>query len=189
MSLGVPFMTYLLYFGCSEQWGGCPPPLNILGKLLKDSILDVSNWSKLWDTQAAVLYLGWYAFCVVAWFILPGDWVEGSQMRNGKKMSYKINGAAFMLLDDCVVTERELSAFSTFLLAIGLTAGHIYSSGPASFTFIYEKFVGLITAATIMAVLQATYCYASSFREGKLLALGGNSGNFIYDVRLSHRAR
>ena len=73
-------------------------------------------------------------------------------------------------------------AFATFLLAIGLAVGHIYSSGPASFTLIYEKFVGFITASILMSVLQGSYCYLSSFREGKLLALGGNSGNFIYDV-------
>ena len=92
VSLGVPFITYMLYFGCSEQWGGCPPEIPKLGAYFKDSVLDTSNWSKLWDTQAAVYYLAWYAFCVVAWLILPGDWVEGTLMRNGQKKSYKING-------------------------------------------------------------------------------------------------
>jgi hypothetical protein len=92
VTLGVPFLTYMLYYGCSEQWGGCPPELGKLEAYLKESVLDTSNWSKLWDTQAAVYYLGWYTFCVFAWWILPGDWVEGTLMRNGKKMSYKING-------------------------------------------------------------------------------------------------
>jgi len=32
-----------------------------------------------------------------------------------------------------------------------------------------------------MAFLQATYCHISSFKHGSLLALGGNSGNVIYD--------
>lgn len=98
VSLGVPFMTYLLYFGCSEQWGGCPPPLNLLGTYLKDSVLNVSYWSRLWDTEATVLYLGWYVFCVAAWYVLPGDWVEGTTMRNGKKQKYKINGMSASFL-------------------------------------------------------------------------------------------
>lgn len=34
-----------------------------------------------------------------------------------------------------------------------------------------------------MAVFQAILVYALSFRTGTLLALGGNSGNVIYDVR------
>ena len=42
------------------------------------------------------MYLGWYAFCVIAWLVLPGDWVEGTLMRNGKKMKYKINGSWFI---------------------------------------------------------------------------------------------
>lgn len=92
VTLGVPFLTYMLYYGCSEQWGGCPPPLETVGEFLKTGVSDVSNWSKLWDTQATLLYLGWYAFCVLSWFILPGDWVEGSVMRNGQKQKYKING-------------------------------------------------------------------------------------------------
>ena len=38
-----------------------------------------------------------------------------------------------------------------------------------------------------MSLFQGILWYALSFQEGKLLALGGNSGNFIYDVRPCHR--
>ena len=71
------------------------------------------------------------------------------------------------------------------LLALGIAAGTIYRDGPAPLTFIYEHWIGLQTASILMAVVQAVYCYASSFRSGALLALGGNSGNFIYDVRFT----
>lgn len=74
-------------------------------------------------------------------------------------------------------------AFSTFLLALGITSGYIFRYGPESFTFLYEKWVGFTTASVLMATAQGIYVYAASFRQGKLLALGGNSGNFIYDVR------
>ena len=70
------------------------------------------------------------------------------------------------------------------LLVLGLAAGIIYRDGPGPLTFIYEHWVGLQTSAILMALVQACWCYASSFRSGALLALGGNSGNFIYDVRL-----
>jgi hypothetical protein len=33
-----------------------------------------------------------------------------------------------------------------------------------------------------MALFQGILWYALSFQQGKLLALGGNSGNHIYDV-------
>ncbi|KAJ6576588.1 ergosterol biosynthesis ERG4/ERG24 [Mycena vulgaris] len=161
ISVGVPFATYALYFGCSEHSGGCPPAL--VPARISLALSDPAWWKGLWDTQAALMYLGWYAFCLVSWAILPGDRVAGTTLRTGEKKQYKIN------------------AFSTFLLALGLTSGMIYRYGPESFTFLYDKFVGFITASIIMAVFQAVACYASSFRDGALLALGGNSGSFIYD--------
>ena len=66
---------------------------------------------------------------------------------------------------------------------MGFTVGYIYRFGPQSFTFIYEHWVGLITASLAMSFAQALYCYVASYVGNKLLALGGNSGNPIYDVR------
>lgn len=80
-----------------------------------------------------------------------------------------------------MVTTREIG-FSTLLLALGITFGIIWRFGASSFTFIYDRWVGFCTAALLMAIAQAVYCYASSFRQGTLLALGGNTGNPIYDV-------
>ncbi|KAF9793038.1 ERG4/ERG24 ergosterol biosynthesis protein [Thelephora terrestris] len=163
ITIGVPLTTYLLYFGCSQQ-NGCPPPLtSIKNPEILDTLQTPEFWKSLWDTEATLMYLGWYAFCVVAWLVLPGDWIDGTLMRNGKKIQYKIN------------------AFSTFLLALGVTAGVILRFGPESFTFLYDKWVGFVTASLAMSIVQSIYCYASSFYGGKLLALGGNSGNFIYD--------
>lgn len=79
-----------------------------------------------------------------------------------------------------------LAAFSTFLLTAGITAGIIYRYGPQPLTFIYEKWVGLTTAAILMSIAQGLGCYLASFREGAILALGGNSGNPIYDVSSCH---
>ncbi|KAF8071825.1 ERG4/ERG24 ergosterol biosynthesis protein [Lyophyllum atratum] len=158
----VPIITYALYFGCSEA-NGCPPNLQTIPDQIVASMSNPDWWKSLWDTEATLMYLAWYAFCIVAWAVLPGDRVEGTTMRTGEKKSYKIN------------------AFATFLLALGLTCGTIYRYGPESFTFLYEKWVGFVTASVLMSVIQALFCYAISFQEGKLLALGGNSGNFIYD--------
>ena len=60
-----------------------------------DTLQKPEFWKSLWDTEAMLMYLGWYTFCVVAWLVLPGDWIEGTLMRNGKKLKYKINGACF----------------------------------------------------------------------------------------------
>ena len=182
ITLGVPITTYALYFGCSEHSGGCPPAF--VPSRVSLALSDPTWWKGLWDTQASIMYLGWYAFCLAAWAILPGDRVEGTTLRTGGKKTYKINGTIFAVLTAWCV-DLVTAAFSTALLALGLTCGVIYRHGPQSFTFLYEKFVGFITAAVIMSVVQGVACYVASFRPGAILALGGNTGNPIYDVRHS----
>lgn len=97
VTLTVPFFTYALYFGCSES-AGCPPNIRTIPDQLVASLSNLDWWKGLWDTQAALMYLAWYAFCIVAWAVLPGDHVEGTMMRNGQKKKYKINGAQRVIL-------------------------------------------------------------------------------------------
>ncbi|KAF5346648.1 hypothetical protein D9758_013196 [Tetrapyrgos nigripes] len=169
--LVVPIIIYGLYFGCSEETGGCPPNLSLaissIATIGTQSV-DVAGitsklWGKLWDAEAMLYYLAWYLFCVICWAVLPGEYVEGRPMRNGQVKRYKAN------------------AFQTFLLSLALASAYIIQFGPDSFTFVYHKWVGFITASIIMAFIQAGFVYVMSFRPGKLLALGGNTGNHVYD--------
>lgn len=85
-----PLMTYLLFFGCNSRTG-CPS-------------LDVDTYKmgfengwpsingKLWDWGAAGVYAAWYAFTVICWNVLPGEQVEGTVMRDGKRKMYNLNG-------------------------------------------------------------------------------------------------
>ncbi|KAG8686279.1 erg24, C-14 sterol reductase, partial [Ceratobasidium sp. 395] len=165
VSLGVPFALYALYFSCNEASGGCPPPVWALPFNFVRAVQDRGWWASLFDAKATVAYFGWYAFTVFAWAVLPGDWVEGVELRSGGRLSYKIN------------------AFATMLLALGLTLGWIINFGPQSFTFIFDHWVGLCTASLLNSFIQATYSYYISTRneDQRELALGGNSGNLIYD--------
>jgi delta14-sterol reductase len=98
ISLGVPIITYALYFGCSEATGGCPPQLTSIDERIVASVSSLDWWKNLWDTDATLIYLGWYTFCVVAWAILPGDQVEGTTLRNGGQIQYKINGTTLIMI-------------------------------------------------------------------------------------------
>ena len=97
VTISVPFTTYALYYTCSETSGGCPPPLSSLPTTFIQAVTSLDWWKSLWDTQAFLVYIAWWAFCIVAWFVLPGDWVEGTTMRNGRKLKYKINGTLLFL--------------------------------------------------------------------------------------------
>lgn len=72
------------------------------------------------------------------------------------------------------------------LLTLGIVSGTIIRGGPESFTWIYEHWTGLVSASIIYSFVHATILYVASFREGALLALGGNSGNHIYNVNVFH---
>jgi hypothetical protein len=76
-----------------------------------------------------------------------------------------------------------VAAFSTLLLSIGLASGIIIRSGPQSFTWIYEHFLGLVTASIVYSTLQSLALYVWSFKGDKVLALGGNSESHIYNFR------
>jgi Ergosterol biosynthesis ERG4/ERG24 family len=92
VTFGVPFMTYVLYFSCNESSGGCLPPTATLLDSFTQAVSDPLWWAKLWDPTATALYFAWYAFCLFAWYVLPGDWVKGAQLRDGRFQHYKING-------------------------------------------------------------------------------------------------
>ncbi|EJU05623.1 ERG4/ERG24 ergosterol biosynthesis protein [Dacryopinax primogenitus] len=159
VSVTTPLMLYLLHLGCSDLTGGCPPPLLSISSTLKSE----RWWDALWDWNAFFVYCGWYAYCCLCWRLIPGDWVKGTVMRNGQTKEYKMN------------------AFATALLTLGLVAGTIYRYGPLSFIFIYDHYLALISASIVMSLVQAFTVYYLSFRNGALLALGGNSGNYLYD--------
>ena len=185
VSVGLPTIVFSLYFGCSEQAGGCPPILDNAPERVLNAILSREFWKGLWDTQAALIYLGWYLYCVAAWAIIPGDYVQGLPLRTGGRKTYKINGTTSgPLRDENSELTPSFLAFGTLLLALGVVSGYIIRNGPEAFTFIYDKWVGFLTAALLNAFIQSVYVYVASFRQGSILALGGNSGNIIYDASI-----
>ncbi|KAG8955904.1 erg24, C-14 sterol reductase [Tulasnella sp. 424] len=167
LTLTVPLVPYGLYFTCSEEAGGCPPKLWDVVLLRVHELSSLDGWKSLWDTKAFTALTGWLVYLVVLWAILPGDWVEGLQLRDGTKRKYKINalGALFMTL--------------------GLVGGMIYNNGPQTFTFIYEHYLGLITATFVWSYVQSILLYIWSFYgHPKVLALAANSGYHIHDFWL-----
>lgn len=94
VTLLTPSIAYALFFSCNQS-NNCLP--NFIPERVLAALSDPNWWLSLWDTHATLIYLAWYTFCVLAWAILPGDWVQGTTLRNGDKKKYKINGATFSL--------------------------------------------------------------------------------------------
>jgi delta14-sterol reductase len=91
----IPLTIYALYFACNETSGGCPPSLWSFPFFINRAVTNYAWWAKLWDPQAFLVFVAWMVYIVVAWAILPGDWVEGTLLRNGARQTYKINGEGY----------------------------------------------------------------------------------------------
>lgn len=173
---GTPALAYLLYYGCNEVTGCSIPPVEGWESISSR----LGDWPSiagaLWDWKAAGVYLAWYAWIVLCWAVLPGDWIEGTLLRDGTRKQYKMNGEfkTWVMLTPGIWT---------MLLTLGITAGVIArgDSGIEAMTYLYDHWVPLTSAALAMATAQAVWVYAYSFFNGELLALQGNTGNVIYD--------
>ncbi|GAA93938.1 uncharacterized protein L969DRAFT_43901 [Mixia osmundae IAM 14324] len=162
VTTAVPFFSYWLGNSCTAS--GCPPmPLDRYFSQGWQAMQTSSYWLGLWDTQAAYVYLGWYAWVVLAWYLLPGKWIDGGALRDGTKLTYKQN------------------AFVTLLASIALWAGAVAVLGADSMLFVYDHWQGLVTASLVMSVAQAFFVHFQSFREDTMCAEGGNTGNALYD--------
>lgn len=112
----VPYFTYFFALGCDER--GCPSTPFI--PYMQDGLRQATTldfWISLWDNEATLAYLAWYAWCIVCWAVLPGQWLEGGKLRNGEKLWYKINGEWVLpMLRCCFPHSRTPSASTSQLL-------------------------------------------------------------------------
>jgi delta14-sterol reductase len=99
MVFGLPLLCYLFTFACNDI-AGCPVP-----SLLSPSTLQIEalkkevGWPEAgirglasWDVSAAVL--GYYALSLVLHRVLPGEEIEGTLLRSGGRLKYKLNSMA-----------------------------------------------------------------------------------------------
>ncbi|PKI84646.1 Erg24p [Malassezia vespertilionis] len=158
ISTTVPLTIYYFTFACDDNIG-CALSLPVTNTDAFFANAKRQFIESFTDTTAWCLYFGWYVYCVLAWLVLPGKWLEGLALRTGNRLQYKING----------------------MIALGSVSLYVAVYGPAAFTFAYDHWPGLVTAALVNAFVQACYVYFASFCGNKLLALGGNSGNVLFD--------
>ncbi|WWC93994.1 hypothetical protein V866_000832 [Kwoniella sp. B9012] len=164
ITLLAPLFTYIFFYTCNDAVG-CTPT-TVSGWKYAWSLVGnfPSSAGYLWEWKAFAVYLGWYAYCIVCWKVLPGDVIKGNLLRDGTRKNYKMNG------------------LYTLILTLGLSVGILLNPGGIElFTWLYDHWVPLVSSSLAMATFQALWVYGYSYYNGELLALGGNSGNFIYD--------
>jgi Delta14-sterol reductase len=131
VTFSVPLTTYALFFFCNDASGGCPPSLWTALPRFLEALADMKFWKGLFEIRPTLVYLAWYAFCVAAWMLLPGAWIEGVQLRNGERKAYKVNGMGISSL--FMFKTMTLLSFLHVALNIGHHSWHALEPGTFSF--------------------------------------------------------
>lgn len=113
--------------------------------------------------RALKVWVLWIAFHWILYLWPTGERKLGMQLRNGKTLTYHINAIHAM------VASYALVAF-------------LHHAGIFNLAELADLFMPLALASLILSVSMSALLYVASFRSSSvLLALGGNSGNPIYD--------
>ncbi|GAA5999602.1 delta(14)-sterol reductase [Rhodotorula paludigena] len=169
VTLAVPFFSYWLPFAAENGFS--------LGNFLEyhragwRAMEDPAWWKSLWSAEAMIVYLAWYAWCVVCALALPGKEEKGVELRNGQRLTYKMN------------------AFATLVVTMAAIAGWTAVYGIDALLYIPHHWAQLVTATTLFSFALAFFVYGQSIVpelfpkafEPPMLALGGNTGNRLYD--------
>jgi len=152
ITLGLPLVCFALVRFCHAD--GClslsplaapPPPAAAYASL-----------------AGLAAFCGWFVVCLALHCALPGARVPGTLLRDGSRLTYKLNGL------------RVLAALLALLAAAGWS-GHLDPSWP------HHHYLELLSGGLAFSAALSLYLYASSFRGAKLLAAGGDTGARVYD--------
>ena len=146
---------------------GLPLMITILYSVCNEngcSILDphFPTLSELVSPVACLIFITWFLLHVVIYMLPIGHVVPGTYLRDGTRLKYKINGLHAFII-------------SHILFII------VYVLYKAPVRFVYDNYIAMAIASIFFSFVIAFCMYTHSFVGKHLLALGGNSGNPVYD--------
>ncbi|KAG5496293.1 hypothetical protein JKF63_02594 [Porcisia hertigi] len=107
--------------------------------------------------------LAWLAAHAVFSILPIGKLVHGGELRNGKRLAYRMN------------------AIHAFLISHGVLLA-LHCTSTMNMAAIADWYHPLMIGAIIIAFVMSVVLYAASYRSHTVLtAIGGNSGNALYD--------
>ncbi|XP_068564871.1 delta(14)-sterol reductase LBR [Cebidichthys violaceus] len=120
-----------------------------------------------WDAQALGFVILWILFQVLLYVLPVGKLSEGMPLRSGERLKYRTNGFF-------AITVSSLAAAAAVHQGVDLT-------------YIHSHFLQLTVACFLISVLLSVYLYVrSQYAATEQLALGGSSGNVVYDFFKGH---
>jgi hypothetical protein len=96
--------------------------------------------------------------------------MEGSTLRTGGKLKYRLNGLLAMAVSIAVLMFGNVSVTDS-----------VPHFGRFPIEWLYDHFISIITASVVVSYGFSIVLYLASFRKGAILAEGGDSGWMVYD--------
>uniref|UniRef100_A0A7S3LQD1 Delta(14)-sterol reductase n=1 Tax=Aplanochytrium stocchinoi TaxID=215587 RepID=A0A7S3LQD1_9STRA len=164
--MALPLVLYFLYYGATKDYRFNFTNYEGLFDAFPKSIDEV------WSLEAFAVVCGWFAFNVFLERILFAEKGKGVVLRDGSQLTYNLSGhlqfwvILFVLMFGKPVFNEKgnVEYFTHFNLA-----------------WLYDNYVKLATGAVLFSWILSIFLYSKSFAKGALLALGGDSGNPVYD--------
>ncbi|XP_068198245.1 delta(14)-sterol reductase LBR isoform X2 [Antennarius striatus] len=120
-----------------------------------------------WDAQAFGFVILWILFQALLYILPVGKLSDGMPLRSGERLKYRTNGFFAIVV-------------SSLAVAAAMFQG-------VDLTYIHSHFLQLAVASFVVSVLLSVYLYVRSrCTSPEQLALGGNSGNVVYDFFKGH---
>ncbi|KAI1497722.1 putative C-14 sterol reductase [Biscogniauxia marginata] len=177
--VGLPVLLYFFTFSCNDV-SGCPMPSLLEPRSLSLEKLKLeAGWPEgglrdLGSWKVTGVVLAYYLVSLTLWRILPAQEIYGTKLpQHGRPLKYYFN------------------AFSSTIIQLFACAVGTYMQGAdfIAWTYITDNYVQLLTANIFIASGLSILVYIHSFgvdtkypnNNLRELAVGGHSGNFIYD--------
>lgn len=156
---GLPTLVSVLTAMCNEKNGAVLAQVAQVHTVLKSCWADAAPMLP----TAMALECAWLAIHAVFYLLPIGRVVQGSQLRNGEVLRYRLN------------------AIHAFVLSHGIILG-CHFAGVFDLARLADMGSALMIGAILICFVMSTVLYLASYRSSTVLtALGGNSGNVFYD--------
>ncbi|KAG0791767.1 hypothetical protein G6F57_003283 [Rhizopus arrhizus] len=165
MIVGLPILELFLA-SCCDPTGYPSQELFADWRGFLQSRFTISHLMRLFDFGAFFVYCGFVGLLALFYKVLPGEDVYGTLMRDKTRHKYRLNG------------------FISYVAILLVALCFLKSAGLWSLQYVYSRFTELAFASIVFSYAISFFVYINSFNSNKLLALGGNSGNLIYDFMI-----
>ncbi|CAN3364175.1 delta(14)-sterol reductase Erg24p [Diutina catenulata] len=176
ITLGLPAVIELFELICNENYVAQGVTLDF-AKIAEQMPKGWSGFCEVaFDPTCWKVYLAWFFGLAVLDLVLPGQHLQGTELRDGTRLWYKINGKAMSSVLLTILAARLWQSDNWYLPELA---------------FLYANQFKLIVTTVVFSFLMAIFVYVGSFvplrkpngvgTNERILSVGGNTGKPFYD--------